>query len=120
MVLSFHHVPGRIRVSLGTLKRNQPAVGPLRAKLLELPGLQTASVNAWTGSVIVRYDRERFEPESFWSTLRQLGHFEAPAFPSNETMGAAAALKAIEDALLSAALEHFLGRSAGAVIGLLI
>lgn len=126
MVLSLHHVPGRIRVSLAALKRNRSAAAPLSSKLLELGGVRSASVNVWSGSVTVHYDRNRFETESFWSTLRELGHIDqtvrrAPSPAANDMTGAAtAAMKAIEETLVTAALEHFFGRSAGALIRLFI
>jgi hypothetical protein len=74
MVHYLHHVPGRLRVRLAMLKHNQPAVTRLRTELLAIAGVESASINSVTGSVIIHYNRECFELETFWSTLRQLGH----------------------------------------------
>lgn len=125
MVLHLHHVPGRLRVCLAALKRNEPAATRLRSTLLELEGVQSVSVNSGTGSVILHYNRDQFEPESLWTTLRDLGHLDQTSQrvadrPQNATGAACAATDAIVDALAAAALEHLLGRAAGTVIRALI
>lgn len=126
MVLHVHHVPGRLRVRLRALRRNGSAVAPLRSKLLGLPGVRSASINPWTGSIIIHYDHASFEPETVWATLRRLGHVEqapqhacADLADTGEALVSAVA-SSIADALATAALEHLLGRSAGAVIRLLV
>jgi len=130
-VLHLHHVPGRLRVCLATLKRNEPAVIPLRAKLLAMQGVKSVSINSITGSVIVYYDRDRFEPEKFWTTLTRLGFLnhaprcvspcrtrdKADAIALNAT---AAVVQVVMKTLLGAILEQCMLRSAGALIRLLI
>ncbi len=89
MVLDFHHVPGRLRVRLAALKANRQAAIPLQAEVLALGGVQSASINSATGSLIVHYDQNRFALEALWATLRRLDYVEQlretldPASPQN-------------------------------------
>lgn len=51
-----HHVPGRIRVKTPALKGLPLKANQLEGKLLSLPGVHSAGVNALTGSALVNYD----------------------------------------------------------------
>jgi hypothetical protein len=126
MVLHLHHVPGRLRVSLAALKKNREAIIPLRAELLAIPGVQSASINSITGSVIIHYDRNCFEPDAFWTILSQRGYVgQTPRCASPHTFDkmdavASMAANAVVDALLGALLERCLGRPATTLVRLLI
>ena len=126
MLLHLHHVPGRLRVCLAKLKRNARAAILLRAELIAIPGVKSVSINSLTGSIIVHYDRNGFEPEKFGSTLRRLGYIDeaslyapCPAFRKADTVASAAA-NAVVKTLLGAVLEQCIGRTASTLIGLLI
>jgi hypothetical protein len=126
MVLYLHHVPGRLRVRLSALERNAAAASALRSDLLAIPGVLSAVANSWTGSITIHYDRERIESAELWSAMWRLGYIgRTPrlAFAAQTDKADAvtsAALNAIARALASSALEYFLGRSAGALVKLLI
>lgn len=126
MILQLHHVPGRLRVSLSMLKRNEPAARPLRARLRALAGVRSVSVNPLTGSVIVHYDRDEFDPAALWATLHRLGYIDqAPPCLSFRSCGRAQAnasspAASLAKALAGAVLERWLGRPAGLLISLLI
>jgi hypothetical protein len=127
-VLHCHHVPGRLRVCLVALKRNAAAAAALEAELLAIDGVNSASVTLATGSVIVHYERDRFDLDLFWTTLQRLGHVERGpryAHSHGKTGGGAAEATAavaqlVMETLLGVAVEQWLGRSAGALIRLLV
>jgi len=128
MVLDLHHVPGRLRVRLAGLRGNPRATVPLHSELLAIRGVKSASIRAHSGSVTIFYDRGCFEIESFWSTLRRLGYLDAAsqtaasASPSSSRMNAvaAAATATIAEVVVGEVVKHVLGRSAGALIRLIV
>ncbi|WP_159726745.1 HMA2 domain-containing protein [Methylosinus sp. Ce-a6] len=128
MVLDLHHVPGRLRVRLAGLRGYARAIVPLHSELLAIPGVKSASIRAHSGSVTIFYDRGCFEIESFWSTLRRLGYLDAAsqtaesASPSSSRMNAVAATATatIAEAIVGEVVKHVLGRSAGALIRLIV
>lgn len=132
MVLDLHHVPGRLRVRLAGLRGNPRAIVPLHCELLAIDGVKSASIRAHSGSVTIFYDRGRFETETFWSTLRRLGYLDAapqsaasppwtaPTSSSRMETVAAAATSAIAEAVVGEVVKHVLGRSAGALIRLIV
>jgi hypothetical protein len=130
-ILHLHHVPGRLRICLAMLKRNQSAVIPLRGELLAMQGVKSVSVNALTGSVIIYYDRDHFEVGIFWTTLRRLGFVDQvpqcmPSYCTRDKEGAVAleariaVVQMVMKTLLGAVLEQLLLRSAGPLIRLII
>lgn len=126
MVVYLHHVPGRLRVRLPALKRDAAAAAALRSDLLAIPGVRSALANSWTGSLTIHYDRKRFEPAELWTALLRLGYIERTPQPvtATETDKADAilltAVNAVAETLAASALDYLLGRSAGALIKLLI
>jgi hypothetical protein len=126
MLLHFHHVPGRLRVALGGLKRNAQAAASLQQALLAVPGVKSAAITTATGSVIIHYERERLEIEDFWAILRSEGHpCDTPeartALWINPTHPVAVAIAdALGREILSVALHGILGPTGGVLARLLI
>lgn len=125
MALYLHHVPGRLRVCLSKLKGSPRAVAPLTRELLAMPGAESVSVSARTGSVTIRYRRDVFDAEDLWARLHALGFLDrsgAPecASPSASTDSLAArAASAVGEAFASAAIRHVLDRSTWSLIKIL-
>ena len=130
MVRHLHHVPGRLRVRLASLKRNAPEAAPLHAELLSIQGVNSVSVNSITGSVIIQYNRNCFDPKVVWTTLQRLGYVhQAPkrdlvlaegannSTPSDLRDLKRVAANAVLKTLLGAVVEQCLGRAAGILIG---
>ncbi len=124
MVLHLHHVPGRLRVCLASLKGNPRAVPSLHCELLSIPGVESASLSPHTGSVTVLYQRDRFDVGTFWVKLRELGYLDAPyvepasVSPMKEAALSSAA-SALGEALVSATIKHLVDRSAFSLIKML-
>ncbi|MHC1728214.1 MAG: HMA2 domain-containing protein [Syntrophobacteraceae bacterium] len=56
MTCYLHHVPGRIRVRIPSIKYDYAQAEGLQEKLESLTGVTTVYANALTGSVLVNYD----------------------------------------------------------------
>ncbi|MGJ0426230.1 HMA2 domain-containing protein [Methylocystis sp.] len=126
-VLYLHHVPGRLRVRLSALVRNEPAARILRLDLPTIAGVRSVSVNSTTGSLLVQYDRDSFELDAFWMALRSLGHIDWPPRALSDTavnrIDASvlpAFANAAAEALIKALIGRLLERSAVMLIGLLV
>ena len=125
VVLYIHHVPERLRVRLSILVRNEPAAKLLRSELLSVAGVASVSINSSIGSLLVHYDRDRFEPDAFWMVLQRLGYADQPPRALSETpernpSASPDLANAVAEALVKAMLEQWLGRSAAMLIGLLV
>ena len=130
MVRHLHHVPGRLRVRLASLKRNAPEAAPLHAELLSIQGVNSVSVSSITGSVIIQYNPNCFDPEVVWTTLQRLGYVHQHALlPAEEANISALSdprnlkrvvANAVLKTLIGAVVEQCLGRTAGTLIGFLI
>lgn len=125
MILDLHHVPGRLLVRLAALKGNRPAAAPLRSELILLEGVRTVSVNSHTGSVIVHYAKDEFEPEVFWGALRRAGYIGEGAhpwvIPTQKPAGVAAtAAWALLEIAAGDIIERWIGHSASKIIKLAV
>lgn len=70
-----HEVPGRLRVKTPVAKGD-----PLRAQKIEdlvisIPGVQSASVNTTTGSIVLNYDSSVVSSKAILDILTQKGLF---------------------------------------------
>jgi len=125
MILHLHHIPGRLRVRLAKLRHNQRAVAPLRAELLTIRGVKSVSVNPYTGSILLHYYQNEYQPETFWLILRRLGYIgetwpcAARGHSNQLRFIASAAARSAAKVLLSMLLERWLGYSAGSLVRLL-
>jgi hypothetical protein len=125
MILQLHHVPGRLRIRLAKLKHNQKAAAALRSELLAIRGIKSVSLNSATGSIITYYDRNSFELNIFWQTLRRLSYIDQEPKCSlshkhaDTGKSASMATMIISKALLAALLEQWVGRQARLLISLI-
>jgi Heavy metal associated domain 2 len=53
-------IPGRARLRLKSLKRQDQAAGEVAQALASLPGISQAGVNPYTGSVLVFFDKAQY------------------------------------------------------------
>jgi hypothetical protein len=125
MILYIHHVPGRLRVCLAMIKHNRPAAATITAALAEIHGVTSVAANPVTGSVTVLYDRECFDPSMFWGTLHRLGYIDQTPCRGCDNFDiadrpASTTGDYLAKAVLGSLLEQCVGRSAAALIGVLI
>jgi hypothetical protein len=68
----FHSVPGRLRIKTDLLRRAATA-DAAQADIASLPGVNAATVNPTTGSLVITYDPTRLRTEAVWAKLCGLG-----------------------------------------------
>jgi hypothetical protein len=86
LYLYLHHVPGRLRLRLAALKGNDPAAARASAAARAIPGVPDVWANGATGSLVIRYDRERLTLADLWAALRESGLVSGPP-PSESAAG---------------------------------
>jgi hypothetical protein len=82
-----HHLPGRVRLRLPSLRGEAETLGQVQGWIRQLPGVRRVQANPVTGSVLVHYDVEA-EGALFTAAreaLALLGGDEAP--PANALQG---------------------------------
>uniref|UniRef100_A0A832EDB8 Cation transporter n=1 Tax=Desulfacinum infernum TaxID=35837 RepID=A0A832EDB8_9BACT len=79
-----HHVPGRVRIKVPTIRYSPGGVPMIRDLLESLPGVEKVVCNPVTGSVVVYYDQNAIDPESLVQVLRNQGHLNATQINSGE------------------------------------
>lgn len=53
------HIPGRLRVKLAAANRNAQVMARIKERLAGVAGIDAVDLNDTTGSIMVRYDREK-------------------------------------------------------------
>jgi hypothetical protein len=71
VVLSIHHVPGRLRLTAARFKGDPAALRVARRHVL--------AIDPVTGSLLIRYERERLDPATLWHGLARAGLVRGPA-----------------------------------------
>jgi Heavy metal associated domain 2 len=127
MSLLAHHVPGRIRVKVPTLKKNDAAAKEVRHMLQGLDGVTAVETSALTGSIVVHYGKDLRDSDSILSTLRQQGYLDAVTAPATGGPDEKAVFPAVSavgeafgKALFGALVEKVIERSALALVAALI
>jgi len=69
-----HHVPGRLRVRSGLVKRNEKHAVSATTWLRSLPGVSSAEANTLTGSLTLRYDPGSTSGDALLSALKGAGY----------------------------------------------
>jgi hypothetical protein len=68
-----HELPGRLRFSLRSLRRDSRRAAAVRDRLVALPGVVTASASPLTGSVLVTYEGGVVTRERIVRTIERSG-----------------------------------------------
>jgi len=79
-----HEVPGRIRVKIPAVQRNPRAAAQLESVCTYLFGVESVTVNAVTGSLIVRYDKEKTHSKGILNRLKELGFVDESKLKSSQ------------------------------------
>jgi copper chaperone CopZ len=127
MSLLAHHVPGRIRVKVPALKKNDAAAKEVPHILRGLDGVTAVEASALTGSIVVHYDKDLIDSDAILGALRQQGYLDAmtvsgaagpdekAVFPAASGVG-----EALGKALFGVLVEKAIERSALALVAALI
>lgn len=71
-----HNVPGRLRVKIPHMKRNQSTAEELQRILNHIEGVDSTAVNTLTGSIIINYDHRLTGPNRILNALRFKGYVD--------------------------------------------
>jgi copper chaperone CopZ len=76
MNYQLHELPGRLRVKIPMLKRNETAAQKVQTFLEEVTGISSASANALTGSVVIKFDPRVISSREIVTILTQEGYID--------------------------------------------
>lgn len=76
-----HHIPGRLRVRSGAIRRNELRAAAAKTLIESQPGVRSAQPNTLTGSIVVHYDPALTDDAALMATLRERGYL-TPAAPA--------------------------------------
>lgn len=108
-----HHLPGRLRLRCGRLKRNAREGAALEARLNRLPGVHDVRINLLTGSLLVNYDPARVDVEALLS--------QVPAAPVKvRSLARVTPFSALSEQLVNIAVEKAMSRSAHLLLSALL
>jgi hypothetical protein len=71
-----HELPGRVRIKIPTLKRNPQEATRLQNFLEEIAGIESASINTVTGSVLIKFDEIAINPHEIMHLLTHEGFID--------------------------------------------
>ncbi len=125
-----HHVPGRLRLKLSAIKRNDARARLAEQRLSGLDGVRSVTGNPLTGSLVVRFSPDLTSAGRIFAELKALGLLSARAVPPAvaalaavpQIHGVARSLpsRSVADALVDKALEAIVERCAIALVAALI
>ena len=69
-----HHIPGRLRVRIPSLKKDPRKIEDIKA-ILQINGIQKTRVNPLTGSVVINYDPDILTSRYLLDVLKTSGYF---------------------------------------------
>ena len=113
-----HHVPGRLRVNIPVLKKDEVRVRQLRCYLEGMHGLLQAETSIVTGSVVIKYDPSLTNSATILDFLRDLGYIRNVDV-LNQPYGAHS-LQKVADIFVTKLVETAVERSAVALVAALI
>lgn len=71
-----HITPGRLRVKTPIIRQNAGEAEKVSGMLRSIPGIETVSVNALTGSITVLHSGSATDSESILDVLKDNGYFK--------------------------------------------
>jgi Heavy metal associated domain 2 len=123
-----HHVPGRLRLKLASIKRNEARARCAEDQLGALDGIRNACANPLTGSLVVRFDPCVTSVDAIFDAIKAQGLLDREPVPpvaagSSTRYAAATPLLSPEwlaDTVARKAFESLLERCALALVAALI
>ncbi|WP_354682364.1 HMA2 domain-containing protein [Cupriavidus necator] len=118
-----HHVPGRLRLKLPAMKRNDDTARRIERSVTALPGVRDACANTLTGSIVIRFYPRLTTGEQIVAALRADGYVTAGmtlAAPARTSVATSERSASLADAIAKKAVDALVERCAVAVIAALI
>lgn len=118
-----HEVPGRMRIKIPELKGNPALADEVRCFVTDMPGVESATINIVTGSILINHDSNALPGREILRRLAQEGYLDIIRVLSGKA-GTVDAIShtgtAVSKALLGMVLEHALAGSKFAVLAAFI
>jgi copper chaperone CopZ len=118
-----HHVPGRIRVRVPSVKRNEKEAQAVQGLLEGIEGVSVVSVSTVTSSVTINYDARMVSSTAIMETLRHQNYFNWETATTDSKPSPGAAAKAGEifgKTIFGVIMEKAIEQSATALIAAMI
>jgi hypothetical protein len=117
-----HHVAGRLRLKLSSLKRNAGRAERAQNAIRQIKGVISVDANTVTGSLLIYYEAADIEFDSFMEslekTIQQLGLL--PATDLRCARPSSTATSVLTDKIIGVLVEKMIERSAVAIVGTLL
>lgn len=78
MVNYVHHLPGRLRIRIRSLKKNAVQAERIQQFFDPMPGIISVKVNLTTGSALIGYDEALVNADELMTTLEEHGWLTLP------------------------------------------
>lgn len=108
-----HHLPGRLRLRVAAIRRDEDAAARLREVLSAIPGVRRVDCSTLTGSLLVDYDGARTGLATLLRRLGEAGIDEPPRRGASPVHGMA-------EKVVAMVVDRLVERSALALLGVLI
>lgn len=76
MSYHLHELPGRLRVKIPMLKRNESAARKVQDFLEDIKGISSASAKPLTGSIVIKFDPKAISSREIVTILTQEGYID--------------------------------------------
>lgn len=115
-----HHVPGRLRVNIPALKKNESRARQLKFYLEGMHGVLQVETSIVTGSVVIKYDTCLINSTTILNALRDQGYIQkANPVVTHATQGVHP-VQNVADIFMTKLVETAVERSAIALFSALI
>ncbi len=74
-----HHIPGRLRVRCGAVRRDECRAGVVKTLLQQQNGIRSVEASTITGSIVVNYDPALTTHAAIIDVLRDCGYMAPPS-----------------------------------------
>jgi copper chaperone CopZ len=119
-----HEIPGRLRVRLPALRRNEANAARITAALRSLDGVSGVEASTVTGSLVVTYDRDTLQSRTILRRLAHagfhVGHSDAARNSSVSTSAVSRVGETAAKMVIGTLVEKAVERSALALIGAIL
>lgn len=118
-----HEVPGRMRIKIPDIKGNRALADELQCFLTDISGVESATANTVTGSVLITHDPDALSSKEIIRRLAQEDYLDIVRALSGKVESVdpiSNAGKAVSKALLGIVLEQALAGSKLAVLAAFI
>lgn len=113
-----HHIAGRLRLKLPQIRKEPQRAREIQSATGRINGVTSVEANIVTGSLLIRYDKDKVDVETIMSSMREMGLPSAPA--RARAAQHRPAPSPLADKVVNVLVEKLIERSAIALVGALL